>query len=190
MGTCHSGKTKLIQHFLQTDGIRQDLMKEGVFTTDVRMSRCVCTFTCAHTLHFLLHSLLSFPYSSCEDGRYKCKVVVDDCPRLLLIREDTGIPSHEVRSCGHVTWSCGGHVTWLCDVPVQFSNWLDALILVFSYHEGSSLTPMASMYQAFQEGRGQEVPILIVGTVGKQNGSGRVDHTAWADSLQWNCSTV
>ena len=121
MGTSHSGKTKLIQHFLQTDGIRQDLMKEGAFTTDVRMSRCVCTFTCAHTLHFLLHSLLLFPYSSREDGRYKCKVVVDDCPRLLLIREDTGIPSHEVRSCGHVTWSCGGHVTWSCGGHVTWS---------------------------------------------------------------------
>ena len=95
------------------------------------------------------------------------------------------MPSHEVWNCGHVTWSCDGLVTWSCDghvtwsydVIVQFSNWLDALILVFSYHDQSSLAPMASMYQAFQEGRGQEVPILIVGTVGKQNGSGRVNHT-------------
>ena len=53
---------------------------------------------------------------------------------------------------------------------MQFSNWLDALILVFSYHDESSLIPMADIYHAFQEGRGQEVPILIVGTVGKQNG--------------------
>ena len=122
VGTSHSGKTKLIQHFLQTDGIRQDLMKEGTFTTDVRMSRCVCTFTCAHTLHFLLPSLLSFPYSSCEDGRYKCKVVVDDCPRLLLIREDTGIPSHEVWSCDLVMWwSCDLVMWWSCDLVMWWS---------------------------------------------------------------------
>ena len=38
---------------------------------------------------------------------------------------------------------------------------------------------MADIYHAFQEGRGQEVPILIVGTVGKQNGKWQVHHTGW-----------
>ena len=83
-------------------------MKDGVFTTDM------CPHTYAHT-HKVLHRLT---YNStcltsrcvcpstpaflplCEDGHYKCKVVVEDCPRLLLIREGTGIPSHEVWSCG------------------------------------------------------------------------------------------
>ena len=67
-------------------------------------------------------------------------------------------------------------MTWSLYISLQFSNWLDALILVFSCHDMSSLSPLANIYQSFQEGRGQEVPILIVGTMGKWDWKCRVNH--------------
>ena len=93
-------------------------MKDGVFTTDMCPHTCARAHmhthvrthtqstTQAHLQQHLAHEPLCLSPSTpaflplCEDGHYKCKVVVEDCPRLLLIREGTGIPSHEVWSCG------------------------------------------------------------------------------------------
>jgi Arf-GAP/GTPase/ANK repeat/PH domain-containing protein 1/3 len=83
-----------------------------------------------------LHILSSFH----KDGRYKCKLPVDDQTRLVLIREETGMPSRE------------------------FCSWLDVLMLVFSNHDESTLLAFTDISRNFLEERGQEPPILLVGT--------------------------
>ena len=40
-------------------------------------------------------------------------------------------------------------------------------MLVFSYHDESTVVPLSNIYKIFQEERSRDTPVLLVGTVGE-----------------------
>ncbi|XP_062871056.1 arf-GAP with GTPase, ANK repeat and PH domain-containing protein 2 isoform X1 [Trichomycterus rosablanca] len=84
------------------------------------------------------------PLESHEGGRYKKEVLVDGQSHLLLIREESSLPT------------------------AQFCNWVDAVIMVFSLENEASFQ---DVYKNFSElsahGNTADLPLIVVGTQDK-----------------------
>ncbi|XP_030624948.1 arf-GAP with GTPase, ANK repeat and PH domain-containing protein 2 [Chanos chanos] len=84
------------------------------------------------------------PLESVEGGRYKKEVLVDGQSNLLLIREESGLPNP------------------------QFSNWVDAVILVFSLENEASFQEVYKNFSELSTHRNvTEIPLIVVGTQDK-----------------------
>ncbi|XP_048839879.1 arf-GAP with GTPase, ANK repeat and PH domain-containing protein 2 isoform X2 [Brienomyrus brachyistius] len=84
------------------------------------------------------------PLESPEGGRHKKEVLVEGQSQLLLIREECGPPN------------------------AQFSDWLDAVILVFSLENDASFQEVYNNYSQLNSHRNMaEVPLIVVGTQDK-----------------------
>lgn len=76
-----------------------------------------------------------------EGGRFKKEMVIDAQSYMLLIRDEGGLPEG------------------------QFSNWIDAVIFVFSLHNEASFNCVWEYFNSFREQRRiNDVPIILVGT--------------------------
>lgn len=84
------------------------------------------------------------PMECPEGGRYKKEAMVDGQSHLLLIREEPGLPD------------------------AQFSNWVDAVVFVFSLENEASFQ---EVYKAFSELNSHrssaDIPLIVVGTQDK-----------------------
>lgn len=87
-----------------------------------------------------------------EVGRYKKEVMVEGQSHLLLIREESSLPS------------------------LQFSNWVDAVIMVFSLENEASFQEVYKNFSELSAHRStDDIPIIIVGTQDKiSSTNGRV----------------
>ncbi|MFT7804682.1 arf-GAP with GTPase, ANK repeat and PH domain-containing protein 1-like isoform X3 [Arapaima gigas] len=86
------------------------------------------------------------PLESPEGGRYKKEVQIDGQSYLMLIREECGPPD------------------------AQFSNWVDAVILVFSLENENSFQEVYNNYSQLSAHRDtSEIPFIVVGTQDKIN---------------------
>uniref|UniRef100_A0AAR2IQ92 ArfGAP with GTPase domain, ankyrin repeat and PH domain 2 n=1 Tax=Pygocentrus nattereri TaxID=42514 RepID=A0AAR2IQ92_PYGNA len=84
------------------------------------------------------------PLESHEGGRYKKEVLVDGQSHLLLIREETGHPSP------------------------QFSNWVDAVIMVFSLENEASFQEVYEYFRELSTHRNTaDIALTVVGTQDK-----------------------
>ncbi|KPP65535.1 arf-GAP with GTPase, ANK repeat and PH domain-containing protein 2-like [Scleropages formosus] len=84
------------------------------------------------------------PLESPEGGRYKKEVQIDGQSYLMLIREECGPPA------------------------AQFSNWVDAVILVFSLENENSFQEVYNNYSQLSAHRDtSEIPFIVVGTQDK-----------------------
>uniref|UniRef100_A0A674ANQ8 ArfGAP with GTPase domain, ankyrin repeat and PH domain 2 n=1 Tax=Salmo trutta TaxID=8032 RepID=A0A674ANQ8_SALTR len=84
------------------------------------------------------------PLEKIEGGRYKKEVLVDGQSHLLLIREEAGTPD------------------------AQFSNWVDAVVLVFSLENEASFQDVYQLYSQLNTHRSSaDIPIVVVGTQDK-----------------------
>ncbi|KAI4886159.1 hypothetical protein NFI96_019022 [Prochilodus magdalenae] len=84
------------------------------------------------------------PQESHEGGRYKKEVLVDGQSQLLLIREETGLPSP------------------------QFSNWVDAVIMVFSLENEASFQEIYKCFSELSSHRNTaDIALTVVGTQDK-----------------------
>ncbi|XP_023654667.2 arf-GAP with GTPase, ANK repeat and PH domain-containing protein 2 isoform X2 [Paramormyrops kingsleyae] len=84
------------------------------------------------------------PQESPEGGRHKKEVLVEGQSQLLLIREQCGPPD------------------------AQFSDWLDAVILVFSLENEASFQEVYNNYSQLNSHRNMaDVPLIVVGTQDK-----------------------
>ncbi|XP_036447622.1 arf-GAP with GTPase, ANK repeat and PH domain-containing protein 2 isoform X4 [Colossoma macropomum] len=84
------------------------------------------------------------PLESHEGGRYKKEVLVDGQSHLLLIREETGPPSP------------------------QFSNWVDAVIMVFSLENETSFQEVYKCFSELSAHRNTaDIALTVVGTQDK-----------------------
>ncbi|XP_066515555.1 arf-GAP with GTPase, ANK repeat and PH domain-containing protein 2-like isoform X3 [Hoplias malabaricus] len=84
------------------------------------------------------------PQESHEGGRYKKEVLVDGQSHLLLIREETGLPSP------------------------QFSNWVDAVIMVFSLENEASFQEVYNCFSELSAHRSTaDIALIVVGTQDK-----------------------
>ncbi|KAL6483524.1 hypothetical protein MHYP_G00083960 [Metynnis hypsauchen] len=84
------------------------------------------------------------PLESHEGGRYKKEVLVDGQSHLLLIREETGHPSP------------------------QFSNWVDAVIMVFSLENEASFQEVYEYFRELSAHRNTaDIALTVVGTQDK-----------------------
>ncbi|XP_049609050.1 arf-GAP with GTPase, ANK repeat and PH domain-containing protein 2 isoform X2 [Syngnathus scovelli] len=81
-----------------------------------------------------------------DGGRYKKEVLVDGQSYLLLIREEAGPPD------------------------AQFSDWVDAVILVFSLENEGSFQELYQLYSQLGSLRA-DVPVIVVGTQDKISSS-------------------
>ncbi|XP_058265075.1 arf-GAP with GTPase, ANK repeat and PH domain-containing protein 2 isoform X2 [Hemibagrus wyckioides] len=85
-----------------------------------------------------------FPHESHEGGRHKKEVLVDGQSHLLLIREESDLPS------------------------AQFSNWVDAVILVFSLENEASFQDVYKNFSELGVHRNTaDIPLIVVGTQDK-----------------------
>uniref|UniRef100_A0A8C8J0Q8 ArfGAP with GTPase domain, ankyrin repeat and PH domain 2 n=1 Tax=Oncorhynchus tshawytscha TaxID=74940 RepID=A0A8C8J0Q8_ONCTS len=84
------------------------------------------------------------PLEKIEGGRYKKEVLVDGQNHLLLIREEAALPD------------------------AQFSNWVDAVVLVFSLENEASFQEVYKLYSQLNTLRSTaEIPLVVVGTQDK-----------------------
>ncbi|KAM9445664.1 arf-GAP with GTPase, ANK repeat and PH domain-containing protein 2 isoform 3-T3 [Clarias gariepinus] len=84
------------------------------------------------------------PLESHEGGRYKKEVSVDGQSHLLLIREESGLPT------------------------AQFSNWVDSVIMVFSLENEASFQDVYKNFSELGAHRNTaEIPLIVVGTQDK-----------------------
>ncbi|XP_069119625.1 centaurin-gamma-1A-like isoform X2 [Argopecten irradians] len=95
----------------------------------------------------LVHRYLTGSYmqeESPEGGRFKKEVIIDGQSYLLLIRDEGGAPE------------------------MQFTQWVDAVIFVFSLENEISFHTVYSYYAKMAHYRNAaEVPLILVGTQGK-----------------------
>ncbi|XP_062397172.1 arf-GAP with GTPase, ANK repeat and PH domain-containing protein 2 [Sardina pilchardus] len=86
------------------------------------------------------------PMECPEGGRYKKEVLVDGQSHLLLIREEPGLPD------------------------AQFSNWVDAVVFVFSLENEASFQEVYKDFSEFSSHRScADIPLIVVGTQDKIN---------------------
>ncbi|XP_047663548.1 arf-GAP with GTPase, ANK repeat and PH domain-containing protein 2 isoform X6 [Tachysurus fulvidraco] len=84
------------------------------------------------------------PHESPEGGRYKKEVLVDGQSYLLLIREESCLPN------------------------AQFSNWVDAVIMVFSLENEASFQDVYKNFSELGTHRNTaDIPLIVVGTQDK-----------------------
>ncbi|XP_060751122.1 arf-GAP with GTPase, ANK repeat and PH domain-containing protein 2 isoform X4 [Tachysurus vachellii] len=84
------------------------------------------------------------PHESHEGGRYKKEVLVDGQSHLLLIREESCLPN------------------------AQFSNWVDAVIMVFSLENEASFQDVYKNFSELGTHRNTaDIPLIVVGTQDK-----------------------
>ncbi|XP_017342406.1 arf-GAP with GTPase, ANK repeat and PH domain-containing protein 2 isoform X2 [Ictalurus punctatus] len=84
------------------------------------------------------------PLESHEGGRYKKEVLVDGQSHLLLIREESSLPT------------------------AQFSNWVDAVIMVFSLENEASFQDVYKNFSELGAHRNTaDIPLIVVGTQDK-----------------------
>ncbi|XP_026776168.3 arf-GAP with GTPase, ANK repeat and PH domain-containing protein 2 isoform X4 [Pangasianodon hypophthalmus] len=84
------------------------------------------------------------PLESHEGGRYKKEVLVDGQSNLLLIREESSLPT------------------------AQFSNWVDAVIMVFSLENEASFQDVYKNFSELGAHRNTaDIPLIVVGTQDK-----------------------
>uniref|UniRef100_A0A4W5QY26 ArfGAP with GTPase domain, ankyrin repeat and PH domain 2 n=1 Tax=Hucho hucho TaxID=62062 RepID=A0A4W5QY26_9TELE len=84
------------------------------------------------------------PLENIEGGRHKKEVLVDGQSHLLLIREEAGTPD------------------------AQFSNWVDAVVLVFSLENEASFQDVYQLYSQLNTHRSSaDIPLVVVGTQDK-----------------------
>uniref|UniRef100_A0A8C7K680 ArfGAP with GTPase domain, ankyrin repeat and PH domain 2 n=1 Tax=Oncorhynchus kisutch TaxID=8019 RepID=A0A8C7K680_ONCKI len=84
------------------------------------------------------------PLEKIEGGRYKKEVLVDGQSHLLLIREEAVTPD------------------------AQFSNWVDAVVLVFSLENEASFQDVYQLYSQLNTHRSRaDIPLVVVGTQDK-----------------------
>ncbi|XP_064778379.1 arf-GAP with GTPase, ANK repeat and PH domain-containing protein 2-like isoform X2 [Oncorhynchus masou masou] len=84
------------------------------------------------------------PLERIEGGRYKKEVLVDGQSHLLLIREEAVTPD------------------------AQFSNWVDAVVLVFSLENEASFQDVYQLYSQLNTHRSRaDIPLFVVGTQDK-----------------------
>ncbi|TSL61198.1 Arf-GAP with GTPase, ANK repeat and PH domain-containing protein 1 [Bagarius yarrelli] len=84
------------------------------------------------------------PFESHEGGRYKKEVLVEGQSHLLLIREESSLPT------------------------AQFSNWVDAVIMVFSLENEASFQDVYKNFSELGAHRNTaDLPLIVVGTQDK-----------------------
>lgn len=102
-------------------------------------------------------------------GRYKKEVLVDGQTHLLLIREEAGSPDVQVLACvcGCVHVSADFFIfLYLLLLLLQFSSWVDAVMLVFSLENESSFQELYQLYSQLSVSR-SDIPVIVVGTQGQ-----------------------
>eukprot|EP00794_Sanderia_malayensis_P003385 gene3385-3875_t len=89
----------------------------------------------------LVHKYLNgfCPRDEVLSGRHKKAIAIDGNKYLLLVRDETGPPDP------------------------QFSRWLDAILLVFSYADELSFNVISSYYAKMQQYRDTYLPVVLVG---------------------------
>ncbi|XP_031421685.1 arf-GAP with GTPase, ANK repeat and PH domain-containing protein 2 isoform X3 [Clupea harengus] len=84
------------------------------------------------------------PMECSDGGRYKKEVLVDGQSHLLLIREEPGLPD------------------------AQFSNWVDAVVFVFSLENEASFQEVYKNFSELNTHRSNiDIPLIVVGTQDK-----------------------
>lgn len=126
-------------------------------------------------------------------GRFKKEVLVDGQSHLLLIREEAGPPDAQVRERKSNRVEAPPSLQTLPDIsllsffpslsssptpaflfllflsssfPLQFSSWVDAVLLVFSLENEASFLELYQLFSQLNASR-SDLPIIVVGTQGQ-----------------------